>query len=87
MACQGIPLATKGIIYCPKATIVSGDTRCVLPFKIKLNRDLFNLNLKKKDPITINSLFKDQKINILFSELKVNNRFPNLKINLKKCKD
>lgn len=82
--CQGIPLATKGIIY--KPTIIA---RYILPLDLRLTKETFNLTLKKIEPFKLN-LFKDnKKINLSnVSIFKLNNRLiNNFKLNLKKCED
>lgn len=86
--CQGIPLATKGMIYCP-LTISSGVTRCVLPFNLQLNSDVIKLNLKASEPIKLNAFFDQKKLSLIpLSNLKLSQKITNnLKINLKKCEE
>jgi len=87
MTCQGIPLATKGIISCPSST-PSGCTRYVLPFNLRLETDALKLNLKYSDKINLNALLDKKKLSLIkIPEFQLNNKIPSLKLNLKKCEE
>ncbi len=88
MGCQGIPLATRGIIFCPQGT-VTRITRCVLPFNLRLTTNIFNLNLKKQTTINLNSIINQKKLNLIkLSKFNLNTKISDkFKLNLKKCED
>ena len=84
MGCQGIVLATKGIIYKPEIII-----RYILPLKLKLNKDIIRLKIKKSNLINLNLILDSKKLNLLkLTNLKLNQKITNnFKLNLKKCED
>lgn len=88
MSCQGVPLVTKGMIYCPQA-VVAGETRYVLPFRVKLLHDLITLRLFYKDTIKLSTKIDKNKLNLVnLSNFKLNKKIVNsLNLRLKKCED
>ena len=88
MGCQGIPLATKGIIFCPQL-VSSGCTRYVLPFNLSLNTDPIKVSLIKQDPITLNTtITKKQLVLKVLPKSKFNmTRVKKIKLNIKKCEN
>jgi hypothetical protein len=84
MGCQGIVLATKGIIYKPEIII-----RYILPLKLKLKSDLIKMNLKHLETVKLNLTLDHKKLNLIkLTNLKLNQKLTNnLKLNLKKCED
>lgn len=88
MSGSAIALATKGYICC-KTGDITRITRYVIPFKLKLTRDIFKLNLKLATTIKLNTFLDDKKLNLLkLSNFKLNKKITNnLKLNLKKCEE
>jgi len=89
MGCQGIPLATRGYIFCPSTTVVECDTKCYIPLNLQIKTDVFKLNLQELDPIKLNTMIDFNKINLLkLSDLKLNTKLStDFKLNLKKCEE
>jgi hypothetical protein len=88
MGCQGIPLVTRGMIFCPDE-VVSGCVRYVLPFNLKLLHDKIELSVFIKERITLASKFQTNKIFLTtLSNFKLTNKILSpLKLELKKCED
>jgi len=85
--CQGIPLATKGIIYCPEI-VSSGCTRYVMPINLNLTKDVIKLNLTLLDTIKFYAKLDVNKLKLAIPTLKLNQKITNnLKLNLKKCEE
>lgn len=89
MTCQGIPLATRGMIFIPKVTVTDGVGRYVLPFNLQLTSDVIKLNLKYLETIKLNTFIDQKKLSLLKLEnLKLNQKITtDLKLNLKKCEE
>lgn len=88
MGCQGIPLATRGMIICPQRDITR-IIKCIIPFNVRLKADSFLLNLQLNSNKNINLKIQENKLNIKrLSSLKLSKRLSNpFKLNLKKCED
>lgn len=88
MGCQGIPLATKGMIY-PVQTVSPSCTKYVLPFNLQLTNDAIKVNLNYLPSIKLNSFLDKKALNLLkLSNFKLNQKLvKNLKLNLKKCEE
>jgi len=86
--CQGIPLVTRGMIYCPQVSPEDCVRRYVLPFNLKLNTDDIKLNLKSLENINLSSTLAQTKLNLIkLPSLKVNKTLSSIKLNLKKCEE
>lgn len=88
MTCQGIPLVTKGMIFCPQSSVISEETRYILPFNLQLNRAKIKLNLKSLETKKLNIKNEMKKLNLIhLPNLKISSKLSVFKLSLKKCED
>jgi len=88
MGCQGIPLVTKGMIFCPKIITNEIIKDCAIPFTVKFNKDDIKLTLNRQSNFQLPVQINIKKLSLTKSTKNITqNLIKRFTLNLKKCEE